>query len=163
MALVRVTINPSTFVLLAGDTEHHPALIRPSPGDPLPHSVTATLPKALKVYGAPKFDNPFAYAALQNVSIHQDAVTAQTTLSKLQRFDARSDTWVLIAHDGSLKTTNGSDANRKDKDAIPLFPKTINGFAKRGWKESSRFAFLRSSNPSYIWVNATAEAEAGWV
>jgi hypothetical protein len=155
MALVRVTANPSTFVLLAGDAEHHPGLLRPSPGVPLTHTVIAALPDPLKAFGAPEYDNPFAYAALQNVSIHQDAVTAQTTLSKLQRFDARSDTWILIAHDGSLKTTNGSDANHKNNDAIPLFPKTINEFARRGWKESSRFAFLQTNNPANIWVTVT--------
>jgi hypothetical protein len=155
MALVRVTTKPSTFILLAGDTEHHPAVIRPSPGVPLPQSVAATLPTLLKAYGAPEYDNPFSYPALQNASIHQDVVTAQTTLNKLRRFDARSDTWVLMAHDGSLKTTNGSDAYRNDRDAIPLFPKTINGFAKKGWKESSRFAFLQVNNPANIWANAT--------
>jgi hypothetical protein len=155
MALVRVTTKPSTFVLLAGDTEHHPALLRPSPGVPLPRSFASDLPKALKAYGAPEYDNPFAYAQVQNASIHQDAVSAQTTLDKLQRFDARADTWVIIAHDGSLKTTNGSDKYRKDKDAITLFPKAINNFAKKGWKDSSRFAFLQANNPANIWVNIT--------
>jgi hypothetical protein len=160
MALVRVTINPTSFVLLAGDAEAHPGLLRPSPGVPLPHSITTTLPKPLKAFGAPKYDNPFAYSQLQNASIHQDAVSAQTTLNKLQRFDARPDTWVLLAHDGSLKTTNGLDANRKDTDAIPLFPKTINDFAKKGWKESSQFAFLQTNNPSNIWMNATGAHQA---
>jgi hypothetical protein len=155
MALVRVTTNPSTFVLLAGDTEHHPALLRPSPGVPLPRSIAVTLPTGLQTYGTPEYDNPFAYAQIQNSSIHQDAVTAQTTLSKLQRFDARPDTWVIISHDGSLKTTNGSDVHYEDGDAITLFPRTINEFARKGWKQSSRFAFLQASNPANIWVNAT--------
>jgi hypothetical protein len=155
MALVRVTAEPSTFVLLAGDAGHHPGLFRPSPGVPLPSSLVDALPRSLKDYGAPEYDNPFAYAQRQNASAHQDGVTAQTTLSKLQRFDARPDTWIIIAHDGSLKTTNGSDEYTEDEDAIPLFPKTINDFAKKGWKESSQFSFLHVDNPANIWLNAT--------
>jgi hypothetical protein len=150
-----VTVNPTTFILLAGDTEHHPALMRPAPGAPLPHSCVQTLPPALQKFGAPEYSDPFVLPAPQNVSVHQDAVAAQTSLSKAQRFDARADTWVIVSHDASLRTA-GPGTKNASADAITLFPASINDWAQRGWKESSKFGFLEAQNPANIFVNTTA-------
>jgi hypothetical protein len=150
-----VTVNPTTFILLAGDTEHHPALMRPAPGVPLPHSCVHALPPTLQKFGAPEYSDPFVLPAPQNVSVHQDAVAAQTSLAKAQRFDARADTWVIVSHDGSLRTA-APGAKHADKDAITLFPASISDWARRGWKESSKFGFLDAQNPANIFVNATA-------
>jgi hypothetical protein len=152
-----VTVNPTTFILLAGDTEHHPALMRPAPGAPLPHSCVHTLPPALQKFGAPEYSDPFVLPAPQNASVHQDAVAAQTSLSKAQRFDARADTWVIVSHDASLRTA-APGTKSASADAITLFPASINDWAQRGWKESSRFGFLEAQNPANIFVNTTASA-----
>jgi hypothetical protein len=152
-ALVRVTVNPSTFILLAGDAEHHPGLLRPSPGVPLSGSIVHTLPHALKKYGAPEYSDPFGHPALQNTSIHQDAVTAVSTLEKLKRFDARDDVWVILSHDASLKIAAPGPNNTKD--TITLFPGSINDWAKKGWKQQSRFAFLDKTNRANVWANVT--------
>jgi hypothetical protein len=113
-----------------------------------------TLPKALEAYGAPEYSDPFGLPALQNVSIHQDAVTAVTSLEKLKRFDARDDVWVILSHDASLQVATPGSNNTED--TITLFPATINDWAKKGWKEKSRFAFLDAMNPANVWANTTA-------
>jgi hypothetical protein len=134
--------------------EHHPGILRPSPGVPLPDSVVHTLPQALQAYGAPEYSDPFGLPAPQNVSIHQDAVTAITSLEKVKRFDSRDDIWVILSHDGSLKLATQS--SNDTEDAITLFPATINDWAKKGWKQKSRFAFLDATNQANVWVNVTA-------
>jgi VCBS repeat-containing protein len=95
-----------------------------------------------------------SFSLNSSCSIHQDAVTAGTTLEKLKRFDSRNDVWIILSHDGSLNiATPGSDDTG---DAITLFPSTIKDWAKKGWKEHSRFAFLDIVNRANLWVNVTS-------
>lgn len=54
------------------------------------------------------------------------------TVGKLIEFDAREDTFVVIAHDTPLM------------DIVNLFPKKANDWKKKGWKEQGRWQFLES-------------------
>jgi hypothetical protein len=146
-ALVRVTSNPSTFILLAGDSQHHIGLIRPNPGVRLLCNHQHQLPVDLQKVGEPDFADPFVQPARQNTSIHVDAVTATVSAGKVQRFDARADTWVILAHDGSLAPFLNKT------DGIPLFPGTINDWHQKGLKEMTRFAYLESGNIANVFKN----------
>jgi hypothetical protein len=88
-------------------------------------------------------------SANATTSIHQDAVTAVTSLEKLRRFDGRPDVWVVLSHDASLRAFAGKEGG------IDLFPKPLDRWRQKGWKDLTRFAFLQPSNDAYIWENAT--------
>jgi hypothetical protein len=148
-------VNPSTFILLAGDSEHTPALMRPTSESPLPKNIIQSLPPSLQAYGAPDYADPFLFPTPQNGSVNQDVVMAYATLDKVKRFDARDDVWVIISHDPSLKTAVPGTAAAKDKDVITLFPDSLNDWKERGWKESSKFAFLEADNRANVFVNTT--------
>jgi hypothetical protein len=148
-ALVRVTTSPTTFVLLAGDSNHHISLIRPNTGVRLPCDLQHTIPDDLQKVGAPDFADTFVNPAPQNTSIHTDAVAAATSFDKVKRFDARADTWVILSHDVSLLPILNAT------DGIPLFPATINEWQKKGLKEKSRFLFLEDDNIGNIFINGT--------
>jgi hypothetical protein len=149
-ALVRVSHSPATYILLAGDTEHQVSLMRPTPAQPLPKSVVKSLPANLRAAGAPLYEDPFELPASATASINQDAVAAVTSVEKLQRFDGRSDVWVVLSHDASLRAFAGK------KGGIDLFPKPLDGWKHKGWKDLTRFAFLQPANPAYVFANATA-------
>lgn len=139
-------------MLLAGDAAHHVGLLRPNREEPLPARVATTLPPFLQNAGAPAFTDPFVLPAPANVSLHEFPVAAVTTLEKLQRFDAREDIWVVIAHDHSIvpAIANGTRAG------LELFPKEANGWYEKGWKELVRWSYLENGNPSNEWDNITS-------
>jgi hypothetical protein len=148
-ALVRVTTSPTTFILLAGDSNHHIGLVRPNPGVRLLCDHQHDLSEDLQKFGGPDFSDPFITPASQNKSIHTDAVAATVSLGKVQRFDARADTWVVLSHDGSFAPFLNKT------DGIPLFPGSLNDWRKKGLKELTKFAYLKSDNPANIFQSGT--------
>jgi glyoxylase-like metal-dependent hydrolase (beta-lactamase superfamily II) len=109
----------------------------------------------LKSFGANEFSDPFGLAAPQNASLSTDAVTALASIEKVKRFDARDDTWVILSHDASLRVATPNSKSKLSSDTITLFPATINGWKKNGWKQSSQFAFLEAGNRANIFANDT--------
>jgi hypothetical protein len=56
----------------------------------------------------------------------------------------------VLSHDASLRAFAGT------KGGLDLFPKPLDGWKQKGWKDLTRFAFLQPANPAYIFANATA-------
>lgn len=60
----------------------------------------------------------------------KDLSEAQKSVDSLHDFDASEEVFVVIAHDTSLA------------GVIDFFPKTVNGWETKGWKEETRWKFL---------------------
>ena len=151
-ALARVTSTPSgsTFVLMAGDSAHHPGVFRPSPYLPLPKQNTLkntstsvastnttcrTYPNDLissSLHPHPSANAPFINPDTEPMC-HNTQQTAQT-VANLQIFDAHDDVLVCIAHDDTLVP------------ALPVFPETLNDWKANGLKEKVRWLFLMDSD-----------------
>lgn len=140
LARVSTGVSPS-FILLAGDTVHHPALLRPTEHFPLPEKLYATIPAALRNVGAPSYVTPFLAPSRQKWNAHEDLEVALRTTAAVQALDAREDVLVLLAHDGSLG------------DVLDLFPKALNGWKDNGVKERAAWAFLEAGNAVNRWQN----------
>ncbi|EXJ66284.1 uncharacterized protein A1O5_10436 [Cladophialophora psammophila CBS 110553] len=141
MGLARTTTD--TFVLMAADCCHHGGEFRPSPYQPLPESIDLPVtakgklrplrspcPGSLFVKVHPKNSRTEAFYELNNPHNSDAVKEAMRSQRKLEEFDASEDVLVLTAHD--------SDA----ADVIDLYPKTVNGWKSKGWKQQLHWAFL---------------------
>jgi glyoxylase-like metal-dependent hydrolase (beta-lactamase superfamily II) len=151
--LARVTADPPSFILLAGDAIHHPGELRPSKYLPLPESIIpdpfAPDPHPLEShYGCPRtvFDPLFAgrcrratdpifeprRVESREESFHEDVDELLRTVGKLQAMDAHDNILVAAAHDAALL------------DHLEFFPDgKMNGFLEHGWVRRVRWRFLR--------------------
>ena len=76
LGLARTTPSPhASWILMAGDAAHHPAMLRPAPYLPLPG---------------------------KEGSVHHDHERAARTHEVVRALDARDDVWVVLSHDGSV-------------------------------------------------------------
>ncbi|KAJ4288792.1 hypothetical protein N0V88_007328 [Collariella sp. IMI 366227] len=152
-ALARVTANPASFILFAGDVIHHAGELRPSKYCPLPESLIPDPftpdPHPLDShYGCPGavFESLFAprgrsptepfYAPprLKNKeeNFHDDVYELIRTLGKLQDADAHQNVLVAAAHDEALL------------DHVEFFPRgNMNEFLEKGWVRRVHWRFLR--------------------
>ncbi|KAL6243081.1 hypothetical protein RBB50_010181 [Rhinocladiella similis] len=118
MGLARTT--PDTFVLMAADCCHHGGEFRPSRFRPLPASID--IPST-------EFANR-AFYELNNPNDSEMVREAMNSQRKLEEFDGSENVLVLTAHD--------SDA----ADIIDFYPKTVDDWKSKGWKEQLYWAFL---------------------
>lgn len=140
VGLARVTSGATpSFVLLAGDVVHHPALIRPSTLVLLPDNLRDEIPPALRNVGAPAYNQAFLAFPPANISIHHDPALAQKTFEALQVFDAHPDVFFMIAHDTSIEPVIGA------------LPAVLDGWRVKGWKEKAAWAYLQEGNPCFRW------------
>lgn len=66
---------------------------------------------------------------------YEDVEVAKQSIKTLsETFDAHPDVFVILAHDGSLLET------------IDMFPKSLNAWKEKGWKEKVMWAFLEEKN-----------------
>ncbi|WAO95518.1 Lactamase-B domain-containing protein [Fusarium falciforme] len=151
-ALARTT--PSTFVLMGADTAHHCGSFRPSQYLPLPENISPSpfsnppfLPGSIcpgevlvKVHPQQVRDKPF----YQNLSEAPDrnVAEAEKSVGKVIELDARDDVFVVVAHDSTLL------------DVINFFPDKVNDWKENGWKEKSRWRFLKD-------FHGAVEAQSG--
>ncbi|KZT72064.1 hypothetical protein DAEQUDRAFT_723223 [Daedalea quercina L-15889] len=141
LGLARTTPSPNaSWILMAGDTAHHPAMLRPSPHVPLPAPLEPLVPAALK--GCAR-DAPFMAPPKPGGSIHHDHDVALATLQVVTALDARDDVWVLLSHDGSMDDDVGG--------RMRWMPEEANKWKEDGVKEYLRWKFLEKGNSVYRW------------
>ncbi|KAK0202309.1 beta-lactamase-like protein [Desarmillaria ectypa] len=133
-ALARVT--PTSFVLLGGDSCHHPGQLRPTAhlhqSFPCPGHILEPLGDAsISSRTTPLLSIPSGNLA------HADRETSLATISKLSRLDANPDVLVLIAHDSTAP------------GVIDEFPKSLNDWKAKGWKDKLMWAFLEEDSPAF--------------
>ncbi|KAF2666416.1 hypothetical protein BT63DRAFT_463490 [Microthyrium microscopicum] len=123
-ALARTTASPEeSFVFLGGDIVHFNGGFRPTQQVPLPCSELDDDPRTTPFFKIA--DGPDG----QRVA-HNHANTQQS-VDHMEIFDADDRILIIIAHDASLL------------DVIDeMFPKTLNGWKVKGWKQRGRWAFL---------------------
>jgi hypothetical protein len=149
-ALARVTVNPTTFVLLAGDTFHQPAEIRPSPDlnkqYPVPPSILSSSHSSIS--------REFFFSPLDNTDLSNrttsfldpasagfnfDPVRTRASQLVLQVFDADRDIMVVTAHDPSYE------------GLLEMFPKgSLNDWKEKGWKGKGVWQFGNETSPAFV-------------
>jgi len=148
VGLARTTSAPDTFILLGGDSAHHPALFRPSVHKPLPPMQQELLPPSLKTIGGPAYAEPFLQVVPKGKPGPHDRDAAAAFIETLKAFDARDDVWVIVAHDGSIVLDSSIEAKQ---GILPFFPEEITRWKEKHLKEKTFWAFLSSGNPGYLW------------
>ncbi|KAK0184147.1 beta-lactamase-like protein [Armillaria mellea] len=140
-SLARVT--PTTFVLLGGDCCHHVGDIRPSPLHhslcPCPTSLLQSATHSLckshfpEIGSGPLLKIPPPPAP----SVYKDYEATMQSLERLARLDADPDVLMIIAHDGTAP------------DVVEEFPRTVNGWKEKGWKEKLMWRFLEKDGAGW--------------
>ncbi|KAK0194763.1 hypothetical protein F5146DRAFT_974101 [Armillaria mellea] len=137
-SLARVT--PTTFVLLGGDCCHHVGDIHPSPlhhslcscPTSLLQSMTHSLCKSHfpEIGSEPLLKIPPLPAPL----VYKDYEATMQSLERLAWLNANPDVLMIIAHDGTVP------------DVVEEFPRTVNGWKEKGWKEKVMWRFLEKDD-----------------
>ncbi|KAF8593885.1 putative N-acyl homoserine lactonase AttM [Ceratobasidium sp. AG-I] len=135
--LARTT--PDTFVFMGGDICHHGGEMRPTEYLPLPEHIS---PNPLKPKGQPcpgslfldihpehSATKRFYHVAEQGAS--SDPPEAERSIEKLEEFDGHENVFTVIAHDDTLT------------DIVDFFPKSLNDWKARGYREQAMWEFLR--------------------
>lgn len=145
LGLARTTPSPNaSWILMAGDTAHHPGMLRPSPHVPLPASLEPLVPAALK---ACRRDAPFIAPPKPADSIHHNHDVAAATLNVVITLDARPDVWVILSHDGSMD----NDVRGVGEGRMRWMPEEANRWKEEGVKEHLRWKYLEKGNPAHRW------------
>ncbi|KAF8711694.1 Metallo-beta-lactamase superfamily, partial [Rhizoctonia solani] len=141
--LARTT--PDTFVFMGADICHHGGQIRPTKYVPLPDSVSPNpfpdrignleCPGTLLLAIHPKHTavEPFYQVAdpSQGGAASTNPVEAQKSVEKLISIDCHENVFTVIAHDKTML------------DVLDFFPKPLNDWKSRGYKETSMWMFLK--------------------
>jgi hypothetical protein len=149
-ALARVTANPTTFVLLAGDTFHNAAEVRPSPDlnkkYPVPASILSSSQSSIS---REFFVSPLDTTDLSNrtipfldvasVGFNSDPVRTKVSQFDVQVFDVDEDILVVSAHDPSYE------------GLLEMFPKgSLNDWKEKGWKGRGVWQFGNATSPAFV-------------
>ncbi|KAG9099724.1 hypothetical protein FS749_000586 [Ceratobasidium sp. UAMH 11750] len=138
--LARTT--PDTFIFMGGDICHHGGELRPNQYLPLPEHISPNpfKPQSFPCPGSILLDiHPhnsatepfFQIADLNGKQAHDDPAEAQRSLGKLEDFDGHPNILTIIAHDHTLL------------DVLEFYPKNLNDWQERGYKERGMWQFLR--------------------
>ncbi|ORY29316.1 beta-lactamase-like protein [Naematelia encephala] len=107
MALCRVTVDPSTYILLGGDASHSQDLYLPVPSSPdFPTDPRSPIPV---INGKPQ--------------LATDPKLATYTIGQLSRMSAEDNVMVLLAHEGEVE------------GVVKTYPDDLAGWKVGGWKE----------------------------
>ena len=148
-ALARTHSSPKPgFIHLGGDSAHYAGEFRPTEYLPLPetidpsplpdryatacpgHLFNPVLRNGSKTEHILEWYDPWAGYGEAKYSLIYDEPTLRDTVRKDEELDADSDVFTIVAHDWSLK------------GVIDEWPKTLNSWMDKGWKDSSRWKFL---------------------
>lgn len=134
MAGLARTTGDDTFIMMGGDLCHHGGEIRPSPYLALPdgfEGVSGASWREWNVKRGREAGGPFIDPALNS-----DEALARETIVKTQVADADPNVWFVFAHDTALF------------EGVELFPLGANEWKEKGWKEKTRWEFLRDFLPA---------------
>jgi hypothetical protein len=149
-ALARVTVNPTTFVLLAGDTFKNSAQVRPNSDlnkkYPVPPSILSSSRSSIS---REFFFSPLDTTDLSNrttsfldagsVGFDFDPVRTKASQLGVQVFDVDEDILVITAHDPSYD------------GLLEMFPKgSLNGWKEKGWKGTGVWQFGNVTSPAFV-------------
>lgn len=148
-ALARTSINPPRFVHMCGDSAHHCGEIRPSRYLPLPDSISPSPLPDMHAAACPGhifgsilrndskedhilhlIDPGAGHYKQQKYALIYDDDVLRATIGKVEAFDANEDVFTVLAHDWSLK------------GMIDEWPKSLNDWCEKGWRDRGRWAFL---------------------
>lgn len=143
-ALARTTVDPPTFIFMGGDIAHHAGEFRPTEYMPLPESISPhplerrllqpppTCPGDVFLTIHPKQSRtqPYLDPTPAEDGWHLSASEATRSIEKMTECDAYDHIFPVIAHDNTLLKV------------VDFYPKTANDWYKKGWKETTRWAFL---------------------
>ncbi|KAK7026514.1 hypothetical protein VNI00_015594 [Paramarasmius palmivorus] len=147
VGLARVT--PTTFILLGGDTCHHPGEMRPNPlvhkTFPCPEHILASTRQTVSTKyfstGGSQFDLAKRTTPLLSVpsgqSFYTDRETSIQSIKVLSELDADPNIFVAIAHDITLL------------GIVDLFPATLDAWKEKGWKEQVMWKFLEEDSLAF--------------
>ncbi|KAJ7755389.1 hypothetical protein DFH07DRAFT_743247 [Mycena maculata] len=146
--LARVT--PTSFILLGADACHHAGALRPTEhlhrSFPCPGALLAATRSSVSAAHFSPLDSTGAFDLASRTTplldvadggIFEDPPTARASLEELAKFDANADVFVVLAHDISLVPVVGP------------FPKLLNDWQARGWKDEVTWAFIDEGNPAF--------------
>lgn len=131
--LARTTTN--TFMLFTGDVYHHASQIRPSVSVPLPEYVKVPnlipnpLPTKQLAQIAPS--RCCSTPLLQPGKVNSDLSTAMRTINAVRGFDDQDNVFLVAAHDHTVSAV------------IDTFPRSANQWKQKGWKEQTKWLFLK--------------------
>jgi hypothetical protein len=147
-ALARVTANPSTFILLAGDSFHNAGEIRPSPNlhrnYPIPPDLLSSSQQSItrEFFFAPDDDRDLSTLPSPILSVGEkfnfDTVRTRVTQLQLGIFDSDEDVLVISAHDPSYE------------HYMELFPESLNDWKRKGWKGTAVWQFGNVTNRAFV-------------
>lgn len=139
--LARTTAYPPTFILLGADIAHHCGEFRPSAYTPLPdvisphplrkHATSGCPGRVFQAIHPKRSDVEPFFDPVRGEGWHHEAQEAKDSIDKLIEADAYDNIFPVMAHDNSLA------------GIIDVYPKTANDWMAKGWKEKSRWGFLR--------------------
>ena len=137
---------------MGGDIAHHGGQIRPTRYVPLPDDIKPNplvrpfeqsevgCPGALFQNIHPNKSRTEPYM-LATGFIHDDARGACGSVEGLLEFDAQENIFTIVAHDKTLA------------DVVDFYPKPANDWKRLGWKEQSRWRFLRDFDTGSGYAN----------
>ncbi|KAH8080931.1 beta-lactamase-like protein [Filobasidium floriforme] len=110
-ALARVTTDPDTYLVLAGDTAHHQSLYLPVPAP-------GEVDRRTRI---PFFEMPNTNGS--RISMHENPTEAYVSIGRLSRMSMEENIMVLLAHEGQVK------------GVIPDWPESLDNWKANGFKE----------------------------
>lgn len=123
-----------TFVMMGGDLCHHGGEIRPSPWLPLPERVEGASGAAFRDLNVQRGRVPDG--PLVDPAMNVDEALARQTIARTQVADADPNVWFVFAHDTAIF------------EGVDLFPERANAWKEKGWKDMTRWRFLRDFLPA---------------
>jgi glyoxylase-like metal-dependent hydrolase (beta-lactamase superfamily II) len=133
--LARTTVNPPTFVFMAGDASHHAGEFRPTEYLPLPKEVSNSSRHSGADYQKAHFEQS-ATKPFYNVtaSFAHDKKLADWTIAGMGEFDCHPNVLLLTAHDEHVVGP---------EPAISFFPESLNQWYQNGSGTKAKWLFLK--------------------
>ncbi|KAM5349467.1 hypothetical protein ACJ41O_005972 [Fusarium nematophilum] len=141
--LARLTSQPDSFILLGADCIHHAGELRPNKWTPLANDIspnplrgTSFCPCDVADRLLPRGEMRTPFFKPTEKGVHEDSAVAQETIERVQELDALDNVLLAVAHDPVLL------------DVVDFYPRKVNAFMEKGWKQKSQWLFLKDLVPA---------------